>query len=220
LILRHRVVRYLRESLPGFHQEVLDSNDGALTILEGFWQSERYFGSLRDVLCEEFTPRPGIVQHCELLSELESTQSVCVHVRRGDYLRKSGAHLGFVGKKYYYKAISAMAHGLNEPQFFVFSDDIEWCVKNLSIQAPHTFVREDGLSGSSASTLHLMSRCSHFVIGNSTFAWWAAWLGSSLGKRVIAPAGWFAAERGAPQSGATEHLHSSRDLVPEGWIRQ
>jgi hypothetical protein len=135
---------------------------------------------------------------------------VCLHVRRQDYLdTPAGRRLGFLGKGYYDRAVARMARRAPGAHFFIFSDDLAWCRKSLCLHHPHTYVEHRGTAhAAAASDFRLMTRCRHFIIANSSFSWWAAWLGESADSLVIAPRTWF-----------RRHPRQSRDLAPARWPR-
>ena len=188
--------------------------------LRGYWESEKYFDGIKDVIRREFTFRGEIPSsHDELAREIGTAQSVCVHIRRTDVLKPDDPK-GFVGLEYYEKAIRYMASRLERPKFFVFSDDTAWCRENLQIPYPHHFW--PGSPGgrpspSDVDDLRLMSHCDHFIIANSTFSWWAAWLGSHPDKVVVAPRRWFVQE-GLWHPSIVQSFRSD-DLIPSDWIR-
>ena len=161
--------------------------------IEGFWQNPDFFDDFKDQIREDFVfrckdekPRP---QRHEILG---CSDAVCVHVRRGDYLEKAGSHLGFVGLEYFEQAIRWIQERVAFPHFFVFSDDIMWCESNLRFSLPHTFVSSPVLQkGDTSYEMFLMSLCKHFIISNSTYSWWAAWLSKSDLKLVVTPERWF-----------------------------
>ncbi|HEX6123838.1 MAG TPA: alpha-1,2-fucosyltransferase, partial [Pyrinomonadaceae bacterium] len=97
---------------------------------------------------------------------------------------------------------------VSDPHYFVFSDDIEWCRTNLSFAGPTRFVDDDFGPRKFRDDLRLMSACKHFVIANSSFSWWAAWLNPDSDKTVIAPTEWF-----------RDPSLDTRDLIPEEWLR-
>ena len=90
---------------------------------------------------------------------------------------------------YYRDAAKYLTERIDQPKFFVFSNDIEWCQENLDLKAPVHYI-----SGSNAPPIdfYLMSRCNHFITANSTFSWCAAWLGNRDGKIVVQPTKYFA----------------------------
>jgi hypothetical protein len=189
-----------------------------VVVFNGFWQCESYFPDVAHLLREEFTLKSPLPPGGPNLTALQRPNSVCLHVRLGDYLRPEGSFLGFAGLDYYRQAIAEMIQRVPDAHFFVFSDDLGWCMETLQIDHSHSFINYDPGPTKAALALSVMSHCSHFVISNSTFSWWAAWLGKAADKIVIAPKGWFANERGAPGSSQFGSL-SSKDLVPPEWLR-
>lgn len=211
-------VHAINESVPGYVPSVLEPQDAHICIYDGFWQSEKYFQDVSETLRKDFTLKEALPPGVPNLKILQRPNSVCLHVRLGDYLRREGSFMGFVGIKYYRQAIAEMAKRVPNAHFFVFSDDLGWCMETLQIDHPHSFINYDPGPTKAALALSVMSHCSHFVISNSTFAWWAAWLGKAADKIVIAPKGWFANERGGPNTAQFGSL-SSKDVIPPSWLR-
>jgi glycosyl transferase family 11 len=192
----------------GFHEHVLQPNLSVHLELHGFWQHERYFADIAHLLRDHFCMKPGPWDSSAWKPRIAAVPSaVCVHVRRQDYLTVST--FGFVGREYYQRAAMTMADHVADAHFFIFSDDIPWCKANLSLDQPHSFVEHNGRADDSTYTdLSLMTLCRHFIIANSSFSWWAAWLGADPRKIVMAPKDWF---RDIPSD--------SRDITPESWLR-
>lgn len=188
-----------------FNPEILEL--GPDSYLDGYWQSYKYFESIADTIRKDFTLKNPLPENIKALKiEIESRNSVCVHVRRGDYVGNSFHET--VSKDYYDQALSLVSQKTNIEHVYVFSDDIEWCKKNLSLTQPVTFVGEEYAGERASGHLELMRSCKHFIIANSSFSWWAAWLAANPGKIVIAPKNWFGSD-----SIDTSHR------IPEGWIR-
>jgi hypothetical protein len=207
------------ERFTGFRPEILQQAEFPVTILDGYWQCERYFADVAGMLRDDFTLKRESACDAELRSAARQPGSVCVHVRRQDYVRPEGGHLGFVGADYFRRAARELAYRVQRAHFLVFSDEPEWCRQNLDLQHPHHFVEYRPGVSEAANMLVTMSHCRHFIISNSTFSWWAAWLGAAPDRIVIAPAGWFPHERSAAHQAEHPRGHSSKDLVPNGWIR-
>ncbi len=170
----------------------------------GFWQSEKYFKSIEAQIRTDFSfARPVSENSREIHSAITRSESVCLHVRRSDFVD----HGMCIGIPYYEQAMKKMLSLVPQGKFFIFSDDIEWCRSNLNFLPQATFV-ENSPAKSAGVELQLMAECKHFIIPNSTFAWWAAWLGTHKGKIVIAPATWLLSAETA-----------SYDTVPDAWIR-
>ncbi|MEK7212332.1 MAG: alpha-1,2-fucosyltransferase [Patescibacteria group bacterium] len=193
----------------GFHPEIFSIKGDV--YLDGWWQSEKYFKSIEREVREDFSFRAPLTSELKVIGErMGQDDSVCLHVRRGDYVTNPNAsrEIGFVGKNYYERALEFIVKRVPSPRFFVFSDDIPWCRENLRTGFLTEFIGADYAGGRWYEHLELMTLCKHFVIANSSFSWWAAWLGSRPGKIVIAPKRWF-----------NDPDLSSKDVVPESWIR-
>lgn len=162
--------------------------------LAGLWQSVEYIAPIEQKLRDALRFRERIAAGSqELAKKLADAGSVCVHVRRTDYLlqQQSESSLGFVGVEYYRRALAELQSAENGLRFFVFSDDIEWCQKELRFIPDAEFVDQSHAGYKDGGHLQLMSMANHFIIPNSTFSWWAAWLGGRAGKRVVLPERWF-----------------------------
>ncbi len=162
---------------------------GKSTYLIGDWQSFRYFENAADLVRAEirpaWTPSPG---NRTWLNHIESTNAVCMHVRRGDYLRHQGTPPLTCARSYYAAALQHVRRFLQEPQIFVFSDDIAWCRDTFS--APDMCFVDSNGPEDAADDLRLMAACRHHIIANSSLSWWGAWLASRPGQLVIAPQPW------------------------------
>jgi hypothetical protein len=201
--------KYVREEPFGFHPEIFQLA-GDL-YLDGYWQSEKYFEEIKDLIRIEFSF--GETENAkvkEMAEKIISTESVCLNVRRGDFANLPSAiktH-GFVGMDYYEKGIEIIASQVANPCFFITSDDIEWCVKNFKMDYPYVFLTHEYKGEKFKDYLRLMTLCKHFLIPNSSFAWWAAWLNPDPQKIVIAPKKWF-----------NDPSIDTSDLIPESWLR-
>lgn len=195
---------------PHFHFDPAFEQIEESVFLEGYWQSERYFLSSRKVLLQDFSLTGRIPQSCQsLLGQIGESQSICVHVRRGDYLSNPAAAKahGTCAIAYYQRGVEALSQVLSQPHCFIFSDDPEWVWQSLSLSCPSTVV--DANSTADAHwDLFLMAACNHFVIANSSLSWWGAWMGSAPDKRVIAPERWFLTNE-----------KDTQDLIPSNWER-
>jgi hypothetical protein len=162
--------------------------------IEGYWQTEKYFRDIADEIRREFRPRNPISGlDLRMSAEVERSESVSVHVRRGDYVSNARARRthGTCTEEYYGGAMQEIARATEDPKFFVFSDDISWCRAHLKVGFSLTFVSHNG-GEAVHRDLHLMSRCKHNIIANSSLGWWGAWLNSHSNKMVVAPKRWFA----------------------------
>lgn len=178
-------------------------------VIDGYWQSERYFLDISDKLRQELqpinTPHPRAQV---LLDQIHLNNSVSLHVRRGDYISnpKAAANHIVCDLSYYRHAVSIVAERVLNPIFYVFSDDPAWVEKELKIDFPLVIVSQPQ-TWPAYEDLRLMSHCNHHIIANSSFSWWGAWLNPNQDKIVIAPSRWFRAEK------------NTNDLIPAKWIR-
>lgn len=166
------------------------------TYLSGYWQHVEYFQDIEHIIRRDFCFKYLALspQAAHLATESELTESVCIHVRRGDYVQdaKTNAFHGAIDTEYLQSAVSTLVARLRSPCFYVFSDDISWCMHNLHLEQPTIFVDSTLSGGNAAVDLHLMTHCKHFILSNSSFSWWGAWLSNHPGKLVVAPQRWFA----------------------------
>jgi hypothetical protein len=176
--------------------------------LKGYFQSELFFSMIAESIRLDFTLKRSIDEkNKEIEKKILNSESVCLHVRRGDYLANAQvlAFHGICHLNYYQKAVRFFQKYLHQPQFFVFSDDIDWCRKNLDLNENTIFVDHNGTSPE--KDIFLMSQCQHHIIANSSFSWWGAWLAKKPDQQVIAPRQWFGSRN-----------IDSRDLVPVDWM--
>lgn len=179
--------------------------------LNGYWQNQKYFNDIKEVLNKEFSLKEELSgESKEVLEKIETSTSVSLHIRRGDYATNEKVNniYGLCTLDYYKNAIECIekSHG-NNLEVFVFSDDTAWVNENLEINNQVTVVDHNGPERCYEDMI-LMSRCRHNVIANSTFSWWGAWLNSNKDKTVISPKKWFQSDK-----------YDTSDLIPTDWIR-
>jgi len=199
---------YIREKSLDFDPNILQISGSA--YLEGYWQSEKYFKDIEDIIKREFTViDPPDNENLNYARMIQSSNAVAIHVRRGDYISDPNANQfhGICSLQYYNRAIDQIMLTVKNPHFFVFSDDPAWTQDNLKIDAQKTFVVHNP-PDKNYEDLRLMSLCSHFIIANSSFSWWGAWLSRNESKIVIAPSRWF-----------QDTKYNDVDRLPEKWIR-
>lgn len=195
--------RVILESSPRFDAQVLAI--ARPVYLKGFWQCEKYFASHADIIRQELTlrtPVPG--QHQAVLAQIEGSEAVGVVVRRGDYVGIPNTQ-GLCTPTYYRRALEAVTARVPTRRVFVFSDDIPWCREHLCLDSGETFV-PNVLPEAPEESLRLLSHCRHFIIANSTFAWWGAWLSPHPGKLVVGPSRWM------------QDSEPWADILPEHWM--
>lgn len=158
------------------------------SYLQGYWGYENYFKSIEKILRNEFTFKHILDEkNKELLRKIVNSESVSIHVRRGDYVTNKMNIPKFIGKDYYLKAIKQIKKIISKPLFFIFSDDILWCKQNLANLVKNIIFIDGNKDKDSYKDLMLMSYCKHNIIANSTFSWWAGWLNNNKKKVIIRP---------------------------------
>src|SRR3989344_6898264 len=179
------------------------------TYLDGNWQNEKYFLDTRKEIVKDFTLKNPIDnKYADLIGQIKNTNSVSVHIRRGDYItnKKFSKVYNLLDEKYYQKSVKFITEKISYPHFFIFSDDINWVKRNIDIPYPKTFVSGEN-EIKNYEELILMSLCKHNIIANSSFSWWGAWLNKNANKIVISPDKWF-----------NDKIGNTKDLIPENWI--
>jgi hypothetical protein len=173
---------------------------GDFTDLHGYFQNEKYFLDSRDEILDLFTFRKEIINLGDSNWNIES-DSVSLHVRRGDYIQ-SPDHHPTQDIEYYTKALEMVG----ARNVYVFSDDIKWCSENLGFNGykwNYLNIEDPYVS------MYLMTKCGNNIICNSSFSWWGAWLNPMSDKKIIAPLKWFGPLINKDTSG----------ICPPSWIR-
>jgi hypothetical protein len=184
--------RYIIQSGVQFDAQILTLNlQEGTTYFECFGQSEDYFGDIEGLIRKDLAIRAPLDHlNQQTAGLIEPTSSVALHVRWFDvneFRSKNNMALD-----YYLNAIECIRKSVQDPVFFIFSDQIEVTKKILMPhfrQLKYYFVDQNQIAQMAYADLWLMSKCKHFIIANSTFSWWAAWLGEKQGlSKVFAPA--------------------------------
>lgn len=180
--------------------------------LAGTWQSYKYFEAIEAGIRKDFEFKLPLSEAAAALTqEIRDVNSVCLNVRRTDYVTVAATSsiMAPVSIDYYKKALQKMQELRGDFNVFVFSDDVEWCRNNLSfITQPVSFVDHNYAGKKFGDYLQLMKACKHYIIPNSTFAWWGAWLNEDVFKTVITPQAWF-----------NDNTINTGDLIPDPWIK-
>jgi hypothetical protein len=182
-----------------FDEELFtDCPDGVCLI--GYFQTEKYFKHIEDDIRKEFTFKKDYLDACEGI-QFMLDNPIALHIRRGDFLINSANHHN-LSLSYYENALKEFD---SERQVVIFSDDAKWCKEQELFSGDRFLVSE---SENPYVDMCLMSMCSDFIIANSTFSWWGAWLSQNKNKTVICPSKWF---------GPNNNDKSTKDLFPEEW---
>ena len=181
------------------------------TYLKGYWQSEKYFENnqkkiFKDLQIIALQSKKNI----KISENISKTNSVSLHIRRGDYVTNSAYNMkhGTCSLDYYKKSVDFLSKSLNKNfTIFAFSDDPEWVFKNLKLPMDIQFI-EHNSSKKNYEDLRLMSQCNHNIIANSSFSWWGAWLNKSPKRTIISPKKWYA-----------DKNIKSIDIIPNNWVK-
>ena len=202
------------ESGMPYNQALVDSIKNG-DVLNGYWQTEKYFTDVEWELREKFQPKPLTnAQRVFQAKIFRAKNPTFLTVRRTDYI--GNAFHGEMSESYYWEALQLISIQIGAvPEIFVFSDEPDWCQEHLNLPWPFfvagTYDRTvKGHIGREDADLYLMSLCKNAVMANSSFSFWGAWLGpDKTGGTIVAPKQWF-----GPRSN-----EDSRDIVPERWIK-
>ena len=197
--LLHKILKKIKLYIPKIIQEkslLYDSNFLQInddSYVDGYFQSEKYFSNIRDILLKQFTIKQSVSSYTiEMKNIILGVKSSCsLHIRRGDFTNSINVNIhGVCRLDYYQRAIEYLKNRYDNVKFFIFSDDIDWVRGNMKLEnvvyvnnIKHRLPHED---------IYLMSLCSHNIIANSSFSWWGAWLNQNDEKIVVAPKKWFA----------------------------
>ena len=177
--------------------------------LVGFWQSEKYFIDIKEKILHAFEfPKITDEKNIALFKDISNTNSVAVHVRKGlDYKKKSVE--GTCTVEYYKNCFELLKARVSNPKFYIFSDNFGWCKKNLSFFDAIYVDWNQNKGSMNYIDMQLMSNCSHNIIANSSYSWWAAWLNRNQKKLVLAPKNWYSSDSNLLDT----------DLIPKAWTR-
>ena len=180
--------------------------------LQGYFQTEKYFKQIEDEIRKDFTFKDEILGPCKEMVE-GVDNPIALHVRRTDYVRNQANH-NVLSLDYYRAALEQFdPDGYVDLSFnrnvIVFSDEPAWCHEQDLFNDDRFIISEND---DNRVDLCLMSLCNDFIIANSSFSWWGAWLSTNKNKKVIAPAQWFG------KTGYTKD-HDTKDLIPDDWIK-
>ncbi len=199
--------KYADERQFNFEPWILTLKDPV--YLEGYWQSEKYFRDIEDIIRKDFTLRnPLSEQSKDFERQIGEVEAVSLHVRRDEMVsnKRINDWHGVCSVEYYNQAIQEIAKGVKDPHFFLFSDDPTWTKENIKVPFQSIYMPYN--TEHPEEDLYLMSKCKHHIIANSTFSWWGAWLNTNKNKVVIAPKKWF----NTPKM-------NTQDIIPETWIK-
>lgn len=196
-----------------YEKEIYKFDDSFFTskniYLNGFWQNEYYFKDYINVIRKDFYIKGELSKNFLLLkNKTENSESVAVHIRRGDYVvnQETNNFHGTCSLDYYKQSISLIKERIAKPCFYIFSDDINWVKSNLRLSNDVVWISDYKIND--VEELILLSLCKHQIIANSSFSWWGAYLNENPEKIVIAPQRWINDDR-----------YNTSNMTPSSWIK-
>ena len=198
------------EKKSGFNKNFLNFPSNAYLI--GYWQSHKYFDSVANELIRDFEfNKPLNFRSSQILEKIKKDNSVALHIRRGDYVTNTAANNfhGIIPLSYYHDAIKLISNINKDLSIYIFSDDPDWCRKNLKIPKLNTTFIDHNHESDSWQDLYLMGFCKHHILANSSFSWWGGWFGDQhwgRNRSVIYPRKWFSKDV------------DNADRAPSHWI--
>ena len=177
--------------------------------LDGLWQSENYFKDYRSEILNiyNFNKVKLDKENINFLKNINYEKSICLNVRRTDFINNPEHNV--VTIDFYKKAIFKIQSMLgNDTVVYIFSDDLNWCKKNFSFIEKKYYVEHNLAGYKFYNYLYLMTNFKNFIIPNSSFAWWAAWLSQKSDKIIVVPEKW---------SGLVNQKYI--DIIPPSWIK-
>lgn len=205
MILRCLGITEYREQSCLVDKKVINPSADNLRYIWGGWHSEKYFAQVVDEIKAVYTFDEKMldIESREMLMSIKSSNSVSIHVRRGDYVKHS-AFDGICTMEYYEEAIKHICAKVSQPRFFIFSDDTDWAKEHFN--KPNMKVVVGHLGAEAWKDMFLMSQCKHNINANSTFSWWAAWMNPNPDKMVFVPRRF-------------NNLTMHHEIYPDRWIK-
>lgn len=198
--LRRACIKYYSRSLPFFARNYLEQRDDDYdqrileyrvrrsVYLDGLWQSEGYFKDIQNIIRNDLRIiGPFDPKDISLADTILSTKAAAIHIRWFDSPSSRGEGHN-LSKEYYHRAIRLLERAQKDIHYYVFSDNPQAAVQILPyLGKKMTIVDHNGSAEKAHADLWLMAKCRYFIIANSTFGWWGAWLSENAEKIVVAP---------------------------------
>ncbi len=204
IFLKHFFCKFKLPLLKNVMLEGLTQHDKPPELVYGYWQKHAIYELYQHEIAKVFKfPPSNFLKQFKFKSPL-----VAIHVRRGDYVldeKSKNIHL-VCNVDWYRRAWNEMQTKVDNSHAIVFSDDPEWAKRELKLSG-NVIYNDTDFSAPAWVDMANMSQCDHFIISNSSYSWWAAWLGAKEGKVVIAPSEWF-------KGRSTKEL----GVCPDEWI--
>ncbi|MBK2027220.1 alpha-1,2-fucosyltransferase [Allofrancisella guangzhouensis] len=194
--------KYIKQKELEFDPAYLKLSEG---YFSGYWQSEKYFKNVEDILRHHFKFPALDIRNQEFINNLDHKNTISIHVRRGDYVNHPD-YQNICTLEYYKKGINYFLENYENCHFVIFSNEITWCRKNLKIS--NVSYVDWNNNDDCYKDMQLMSLCNHNIIANSSFSWWGAWLNDNKHKTVISPTKW-----------VNQNFINPNDICPPQWTR-
>lgn len=213
------ILNRIRRKIPFLHWTI--ESNGAYDVpippkdksryMLGVFQNAEMVEEVKEEILEAFvfSPIEG-KQNILLTKEIAQEESVAIHVRKGKDYQQRIWYQNTCPIEYYEKAVEYLKNVLNNPKFYIFTDNPSWVKENFKTFEYRLVEGNPGSGWGSHFDMQLMSMCKHNIISNSTYAWWGAYLNKNAEKTVIMPKIWF-----NPDS-CEEHM--SDRLSIKNWI--
>jgi len=184
-------IKIFQENNFEFNDKLI-SNPNTNCYIKGYWQSEKYFKDFSNIIKQDFSiktemPDSVLKEASEIMALGE--RAIAIGVRRYQEVTKF-INVKLTEKEYYLKAMGLIAQKIENPVFICFTQDPTWVKENLCGKFNIQFAKSKDQNNGAIEDLYLMKLCKHFIISNSTFYWWGAWLADNKSKIVIAPNNW------------------------------
>ena len=190
------------------YEKVIPSNE--FILLDGYWQTFKSVESIKNKLHHIIFDQLDLNKNMQFyLSSINKNNSVSIHIRRGDYVTNKFANRfhGVLSMDYYQNAIDLLKSKFSDLKFIFFSDDIPWAKKYFS-NLNSIFIENNNMQQKELSEIYLMMNCKHFIIANSSFSWWGAFMSKNEKNNIII----------APKKWLNQNI-STIDLIPKHWIK-
>lgn len=200
--------RYVEQEKREFDERLLALSNRGVLYLDGYWQSDGYFTDAEQTIRDDLRfNSPTDDENQRMAAKISSSQAVAIHVRWFETADGNGS--GNVSANYYDRATTLIESRIDSPHYFVFSDDPGAAESLISRHAPRiTIVSHNQGDDNAHADLWLMSQCRHFIIANSTFSWWGAWLSMNSDKIVV-----------TPDTGSSDRsAWGFQGLIPDEWL--
>jgi len=180
---------YIIQDFIDFDQRLLNMKINGTVFIEGYWQSQNYFKDIEDIIRNDLNiPDPQDYNNQQISKKIEkiNDRAVSLHIRFFDNF--SCELSDNISINYYEDAINLISKKVSDPHFFIFSNNPKLAFTLLRIPNDRvTLIDHNNSMNNSYSDLWLMQKFNFFIIANSTFSWWGAWLSKNPNKFIVAP---------------------------------